>query len=313
MKVVSIINYKGGVGKTTITANIGSELAHRGLKVLLIDLDPQTNLTFSFIKVENWQKDYENNKTIKFWFDAIINGQYQKEQIIRNWSQAYNSDEQNIPTFNDIIVPIGDLDLICSHLGLINVDIDLAPWLSKGSKNKQRYNFLNTYSFIRDELHNLKKEYDLILFDCPPNFGIVTKNAILASDFYVIPSKMDYLSTLGINHLRNYVDLLVNQYNSLCRGTKHKCANTQFLGVIATMVDLRKNVPIAKEKFYIDGLLRAKIPLFSNMIRENKNMYSDAPENGVPVVLRPSTKGTSADVIAELKALAQEFKEKVGC
>ena len=64
MKVVSIINYKGGVGKTTITANLASEMARREKRVLVIDLDPQTNLTFSYMKVEEWSKTYEKEKTI---------------------------------------------------------------------------------------------------------------------------------------------------------------------------------------------------------------------------------------------------------
>lgn len=59
MKVVSVINYKGGVGKTTITANLASEMVCRGKRVLVIDLDPQTNLTFSYMKVEKWSKIYE--------------------------------------------------------------------------------------------------------------------------------------------------------------------------------------------------------------------------------------------------------------
>ena len=62
MKVVSIINYKGGVGKTTITANLASEMACRGKRVLVIDLDPQTNLTFSYMKVEEWSTTYEKDK-----------------------------------------------------------------------------------------------------------------------------------------------------------------------------------------------------------------------------------------------------------
>lgn len=68
MKAVSVINYKGGVGKTTVTANIASEMAYRGKKVLVIDLDPQTNLTFSYMKVEQWKENYEKSQTIKYWF-----------------------------------------------------------------------------------------------------------------------------------------------------------------------------------------------------------------------------------------------------
>lgn len=69
MKVVSIINYKGGVGKTSLTANLGAELAWRGKNVLLIDLDAQASLTFSFIKPEDWIKSFEadQRKTRRTW------------------------------------------------------------------------------------------------------------------------------------------------------------------------------------------------------------------------------------------------------
>ena len=108
MKIVSVINYKGGVGKTTITANLAAEMAYRGKKVLVFDLDPQTNLTFSFLRVDEWSKKFEKDKTIKFWFDSIIDG------------------KRDIPSFNDLIVSKDKIDIICSHLGLIDVDIELA-------------------------------------------------------------------------------------------------------------------------------------------------------------------------------------------
>ena len=102
MKAVSVVNYKGGVGKTTVTANIASEMACRGKKVLVIDLDPQTNLTFSYMKVEHWKEHYEKRGTIKYWFDSLIDS------------------TTPMPTFNDLIVK-KDIDIICSHLGLNSV------------------------------------------------------------------------------------------------------------------------------------------------------------------------------------------------
>ena len=72
MKVVSVINYKGGVGKTTLTANLGAYAAMRGLSVLMIDLDPQTHLTFSFMAEEDWQRRYKDSKTLKKYFDSVI-------------------------------------------------------------------------------------------------------------------------------------------------------------------------------------------------------------------------------------------------
>ena len=68
MKIVSVINYKGGVGKTTVTANLAGELANRGYKILMIDLDPQASLTFSFVTPDFWKDNLADNKTIKNWF-----------------------------------------------------------------------------------------------------------------------------------------------------------------------------------------------------------------------------------------------------
>lgn len=294
MKVVSVINYKGGVGKTTITANLASEMANRGKKVLVIDLDPQTNLTFSYIKVEKWSSDYEKNRTIKYWFDSIIDG------------------TRPIPTFKELIVKKGGVDLICSHLGLIDVDIELAAGLSAGTERQHRNNFIKTYSYIKNELVKLEQEYDIVLFDCPPNFSIVTKNALIASDYYIVPAKMDYLSTLGINQLKNHVYSLVEQFNNYITDDDKK-TNPVFLGVIATMIAVRNDKPILAQQTYVQQLKRNKINIFDSMIRENKTLYADAPEYGIPVVCKSvSTGGTYEQVVLELKMLTTEFIRKVG-
>ena len=294
MKVVSVINYKGGVGKTTITANLASEMVRKNKRVLVIDLDPQTNLTFSYIKVEKWRSEYEKNRTIKYWFDSIIDG------------------TRPIPTFRDLIVKNNGVDLICSHLGLIDVDIELAAGLSAGTERQHKNNFIKTYSYIKNELFTLKDEYDIVLFDCPPNFSIVTKNALVASDYYVVPAKMDYLSTLGINQLKNHVDSLVEQYNHYIVEDNKK-TNPGFLGVIATMVSIRNNTPISAQQTYVQQLKRNKITLFDSMIRENKTIYADAPEYGIPVVCQSVSSGSTYEqVVLELKRLTNEFIGKVG-
>lgn len=294
MKVVSIINYKGGVGKTTITANLASEMACRGKRVLVIDLDPQTNLTFSYMKVEEWSKTYEKEKTIKYWFDSIIDG------------------TKPVPSFKDLIVRKNGVDLICSHLGLIDVDIELAAGLSAGTERQHRNNFIKTYSYIKNELNTLKGQYDIVLFDCPPNFSIVTKNALIASDYYIVPAKMDYLSTLGINQLKNHVASLVNQYNDYVTD-ESKMVKPIFLGVIATMIAVRNGEPISAQKVYIQQLKRNGITIFDSKIRENKTIYADAPEYGIPVVCQIVSSGsTYGQVVSELKDLTTEFTRKVG-
>lgn len=293
MKIVSVINYKGGVGKTTITANLAAEMVHRGKKVLVIDLDPQTNLTFSFFKVDEWSKKYEKDKTIKFWFDSIIDG-------------------SKIPSFNDLIVSKNKIDIICSHLGLIDVDIELAAGLSSGTERQHRINYIRTYSYIKNELQKLSKAYDIVLFDCPPNFGIVTKNALISSDYYIVPAKMDYLSTLGINYLRNHVNRLVKDYNTYVEKGEDK-VNPQFLGVIATMITVRNGEPIAAQKVYVEELSRSQIPVFESMIRVNNTVYASAPQYGIPVVMHSFSSGTTYDnIVDELERLTTEFIAKAG-
>lgn len=294
MKVVSVINYKGGVGKTTITANLASEMVCRGKKVLVIDLDPQTNLTFSYMKVEEWSKTYEREKTIKYWFDSIIDG------------------TRPVPSFKDLIVRKNGVHLICSHLGLIDVDIELAAGLSAGTERQHRNNFIKTYSYIKNELNKLKNQYDIVLFDCPPNFSIVTKNALIASDYYIVPAKMDYLSTLGINQLKNHIVNLVKQYNDYISEESAK-VSPEFLGVIATMIAVRKSEPISAQKVYIQQLKRNGITIFDAKIRENKTIYADAPEYGIPVVCQSVSVGSTYDqVVTELENLTTEFMGKVG-
>jgi chromosome partitioning protein len=120
MKIVSVINYKGGVGKTSLTANLGAELAWRRKRVLLIDLDAQASLTFSFIKPDEWENDYEAEGTIKSWFDSFEGG-----------SPIPLSDLiQTPPRIAEKLFGKGNLDIIYSHLGLINVDLELGRVLN---------------------------------------------------------------------------------------------------------------------------------------------------------------------------------------
>jgi chromosome partitioning protein len=177
MKIISVMNYKGGVGKTTVTANLAAEMAFRGKRILAIDLDPQASLTFSFFAVDEWRKNYEASKTIKNWYDAFID----KDAELNLASLIGRPSKANIGSAG------GRLDLICSHLALINVDLELATRLMGGTERDLRNNYLRVHSRLRQGLESLKKgDYDYILIDCPPNFNIVTKTAISASDYILL-------------------------------------------------------------------------------------------------------------------------------
>lgn len=306
MKVVSVMNYKGGVGKTTTTANLAAELAWRGKDVLIIDLDPQASLTFSFIKPEEWQDDFSTSKTIKNWFDSF--------------SDSSSVDLNDlIFTPNNVLKKLkgkGQLDMIASHLGLINVDLELATELGGATLQQSKRNFLKVHRRLSNGIQQIDSDdYDLILIDCPPNFNIVTKTAIVASDNILIPAKPDYLSTLGIDYLIRSLNQLISDFNEYIKvdtEDSDEKISPEILGVVFTMIQIRSGKPITALRPYINQTKKLGISVFHEYIRENKTIFSDAPQYGVPVVLNNYSAGTYANVVSELEAFVTEFINKSG-
>lgn len=302
MKVVAVMNYKGGVGKTTLTANLGAIAANRGLRVLLIDLDPQTNLTFSFFSIDDWQARLRESCTIKRWYDGEIPG-------------------RDIPLADVVVTPErvnraltntgGRLDLISSHLGLIDIDLELAARLGgattlDGSKRK----FLDLHSCLRRALEDSHfTDYDLVLIDCAPNFGLVTKTAIVASEHILVPAKADYLSTLGLEYLVGNCANLVDQFNDFVnhkRGVgEHRPIAPGFLGVVFTMVQIYSQQVTLAQHTYIDEVrLNSRVPVMKSKIRNSPKHFGNAGETGVPAMLH--TAGKEDDVVKEFEQLTDE-------
>lgn len=308
-QVISVINYKGGVGKTTLTSNLGAELAFKGYKVLLVDLDPQTNLTFSFVQVDEWENHYED-QTIKKWFDSFIDedADFNLEELLISPSRV----NRRLNQFNNA----GSIDLISSHLGLINVDLELSAKLWGGSERQNRRNFVRVHSRLKEGLGQLASlNYDFVIIDCPPNFNIVTKTAIIASDVVLLPAKADYLSTIGITQVDKNISELVEEYNSkIISGefTEYQQINPQLMGVVFNMVGIRNGEPIRAQQQYIAQVEREGIRVFDTKLRENKTIYANAPEAGVPVVLKDVQGGeTYFNVRSELEELVVELESNI--
>ncbi|MHA2743237.1 ParA family protein [Vibrio harveyi] len=305
MKVVSVINYKGGVGKTTVTANLAGELAARGKSVLLLDMDAQASLTFSFVKPDFWDETLKDDLTIKQWFECISEGVetfplseliYQPHEVNRRVQSRSR---------------IGKIDLISSHLGLINVDLELATLLGGANMTQTKKNYLKVHGKLRTAIQELAESsdsYDVVLIDCPPNFNIVTKNALLASDQILIPAKPDYLSTLGIDYLHRSVNDLVrefNEYASMDEDTEE--VNPEFLGVIFTMIQMYADEPIAAQQQFISQTARLGVPVLDSIFRENKSIFAEAPQHGVPVVNNNYSSSSHSNVVDEIREFVDEF------
>ncbi len=294
MQIISVMNYKGGVGKTTVTANLAAGLAaYKGKKVLLLDMDSQASLTFSFIKAEYWYKNLKENKTIKNWFDCISDSRPEipLSDLITNRR-----------TFNKG----GVLDIISSHLGLINVDLELAALLSGITMTQSKKNYIKVHGKLRSAIQTIGKEYDLVLIDCPPNFNIVTKNALIASDKILIPAKPDYLSTMGIDYLIKSIEKLKNEFNEYADlDTDTNPIDPKFIGIVFTMIQFYSDIPIKAQRQYISQIkLNPKIPIpvMDSMFRESKSIFAAAPENGSPVVL-----SSNSYIVTEIEHFIDEF------
>jgi len=194
--VLSFINLKGGVGKTTTAVAIAEMLAQEERKhVLLIDLDPQTNATVTLISEEQWAEMDRHGRTIAQLFADRLNPQdapkFDVEAAIA----------RRVSTIND---GIARLDLLPSSIRLIDLQ-DRIPMVALAG------NFTaNPLEIVRTALQAILDRYDYVIIDCPPSLGTVTKNGLRISTGYVIPTIPDIVSTWGIYQIVDNVDRFAN-------------------------------------------------------------------------------------------------------
>jgi chromosome partitioning protein len=182
--ILSFINLKGGVGKTTTAVAVAEMLAHEERKhVLLIDLDPQTNATVMLISEDQWAEMDSDGRTVAQLFEDRLNPQNAPKFDIEK------AIAHRVSTIND---GIARLDLLPSSIRLIEMQ-DRIPMIALSG------NFTaNPLEILRNALLPIIDRYDYIIIDCPPSLGTVTKNGLRISTGYVIPTIPDIVSTWGI-------------------------------------------------------------------------------------------------------------------
>ena len=228
--IFSLVNQKGGVGKTTSSVNIAVSLAVTEWKTLLIDLDPQCNATTG---ISNLTK-----KIPASIYDVLMRGTPINKAITHT--------------------EFDYLDLISSTSDLVGAEIELVSVMSREYQ-------LKTF------LKKIQSSYDFIIIDCPPSLGLLTINALAASNSIIIPIQCEYYALEGLGQLLNTVRLI----------QKHINPNLLISGVLLTMYDSRLNLSkeVTEE---VKGYFEDK--LFKTVIHRNVRL-GEAPSFGKPALL----------------------------
>ncbi len=180
--VIATINLKGGVAKTTTSVALAEVFsAEMRKKVLVIDLDPQTNATIMLLGEERWLELNNEGHTLAQLFKDALNPDDKKFDI-KATLQKRVSDVREANT----------IDLLPSSLDLIDVQDQLA------SVPSGKFYAANPVDLLWKAVKSRLDDYDIVIVDCPPNLGIVTLNGLRLSDSYIIPTIPDHLSTYGI-------------------------------------------------------------------------------------------------------------------
>lgn len=209
--IIAVTNQKGGVGKTTTAINISAALAFMGKNTLLVDTDPQANSTISVVN--------DPMKYAKSLYDVMVESGSNIEQII-------------------VSSTIPGLDVAISKISMAKLEPALLG-------------AIDSHYRLKDVLSHIKNKYDCIIIDTPPTLGMITLNALVASDYILIPIQSSYLCLEGTDDLLETIEKVKKIAN----------LNLQIIGVLVTLHDKRTNISR-------DVLVRIKKVFGSKVFRE---------------------------------------------
>ncbi|HVS39501.1 MAG TPA: AAA family ATPase [Gemmataceae bacterium] len=299
-KVISFINYKGGVGKTTTTFHVGCGLAmfEPKKKVLLIDADPQTNLTFLCAEYSQWVNHVASAGSLETVYSAYLKGEAKSLRHLI-WPKPMKRPE------------LASIDLVPSTIELLDIDLRLQSRTKAATTIQEVAQIhLDQRSILSRAMDEIASEYDYILIDCPPNLYLATQNALYASDGYLVTLMPDHFSTVGVSFLDRKIKQLVRERNlseQIINPTADGVRELQyFLTFVKVNVTAGRTQLVAQEQM---ANVRTNPHFAGKLFNSHTEDFKDIREattEQLPVYL--NSPGSQNDLL--YRAMTQEFRSR---
>jgi chromosome partitioning protein len=283
--VTSIINLKGGVGKTTLTLALAHYLAgEHGKRVLVIDLDPQTNATIALVTERRWRERDQAGQTLYQLFKDELES-----------TRLFSAQEAILTRVSNVGGGIPGLDLLPSSIRLHRIQDRITK-----IADLDTFRTGPVYA-LREALRDTLQQYDHVLIDCPPNLGVITLNGIAISRYFLIPVVPDILSTLG-------VPLVLDRMADFALRAQHEIFG---LGIVVSRFRaasrLHKETVMSMRRDAIPGI---HPPIFNSIITEDVGVAEAADVEESVSTLRQKFGGTGPH--RQFSGLADEYLRYVG-
>jgi chromosome partitioning protein len=294
--VVSFINFKGGVGKTTMSVELAASLYKKfNSRVLMVDLDPQSNSTLYWLNEADWEKHINAKGTLLSFFEACLEDKpFDLSSIVATPTRFAKS-----PWYQQFDLKLNrGIKILPSDMQLFGVDLRLA----------QRFGFENPKAqlFLKKALATLESQYDFIFIDCPPNLHLGTQNGLFASQYYVVVALAEYLSTLGIAHIQASINSVFAGANSIIGAETFK--KPTLAGILFNKVRYLGGGTQSQEDYM--ARIRAKYPadVFKAYVSQSDKI-AQRPAQSEPIAL--STYAVDQVYADQIPAVAEEFYERI--
>lgn len=305
---------KGGVGKTSLSINIADKLSERH-SVLVIDVDPQFNATQSLLMYRSLlAKEYQQDELFPALSNENESDSANQESHARlkledESSEFFTKLSDNGRTVLQIFQPstmnrhADIIQHISENLHLIPGDLNLASTVSGDTSDK--IEVLDKY--LKDE--KLNESYAYIIIDCPPTWSILTHASLFASQYYVIPSRIDFYSSLGIELLQKKINLTLLSSMLYTKGLKH----LRNLGIIYTMTHGGQVYEVNRKKKIKESLLSKKIDHLEDVSVFDSEL-PNVPSAAVKFIMysNVSSDNRYSNLTNSIDRITKELSEKIG-